>query len=573
VRLGDAKVRAVDWIGDQQILLITSQTENLGYQFTTDKVEMFIGRIIPVAEGAKGGVVFDSSRKLVDAVVGEYGIRQIDGRWYGYFGAIELEQQARGGYAFAHGRPYLYRVDFQDLSVKRIANAAGAGNDNDWLVDSQGNVAATFNINDGSGAWTIDGPSGNTIASGTNSSGRIGLVGLGYDGQSVLFSERNDDISRMFEIPLAGGEPVPFLADVDIDDLYFDELTGHLLGYLEGSPKQRPVFAKPKQQRIANNVLKAFAGLDASLIDWSSSFGQFVTRTDGSRDSGTWFSVDVVGGRAGPIAYERKSIEPHHVGPISTFAYTASDGLEMDGILTLPPGREAKNLPVIVMPHGGPNSHDREKFHWRAQAFASRGYAVFQPNFRGSTNRTQSFTRAGDGEWGRKMQTDKSDGLFALAEAGIVDPKRACIVGASYGGYAALAGVTLQQNIYRCAVAVAPVSDIEDIYLHGYRATGRDRTTKVALLDQLGPRESWQAVSPLSHADKASAPIMLIHGRDDVVVPFSHSSKMADKLKDLDKPFEMVELDGEDHWLSLSSTRLQMLEASMRFVQQHNPPD
>ena len=197
---------------------------------------------------------------------------------------------------------------------------------------------------------------------------------------------------------------------------------------------------------------------------------------------------------------------------------------------------------------------------------------MWQPNFRGSTNRDTAFARAGYGEWGRKMQTDISDGLEALAAKGVIDMDRACIVGASYGGYAALAGVTVQQDIYRCAVAVAPVSDIQAMYSEDVRTSGGARVTKSALLDQLGPRDRWDAVSPRLLADRADAPIMLIHGRDDTVVPYSHSSQMADKLKDAGKPYELVELEGEDHWLSLSATRLKMLESAVNFVEKHNPP-
>ena len=237
-------------------------------------------------------------------------------------------------------------------------------------------------------------------------------------------------------------------------------------------------------------------------------------------------------------------------------------------------GLEAGAIPpLVVMPHGGPEMRDTLTFDGHAQLLASHGYAVFQPNFRGSTNRDDAFKLAGYGEWGRKMQTDISDGLAALADAGIVDPQRACIVGASYGGYAALAGVTLQQGLYRCAVAVAPVSDIRAMYNEDYRESGDRRITKEALLQQLGPRDRWDDVSPRRNADRADAPILLIHGREDTVVPYSHSTQMADKLKDNGKPYELVSLDGEDHWLSLSATRQQMLEATMRFVQEHNPAD
>lgn len=225
-----------------------------------------------------------------------------------------------------------------------------------------------------------------------------------------------------------------------------------------------------------------------------------------------------------------------------------------------------------MLPHGGPHAQDRAEFDWWAQAFASRGYAVFQPNFRGSTNRDDAFRRAGYGEWGGKMQSDVSDGLAALAAKGVVDPKRACIAGASYGGYAALAGVTLQQGLYRCAVSVNGVSDLGDLYQEDYRDSGEAPVSKRALLEQLGPRHVWPSRSPRRQAAKADAPVLLIHGKDDTVVPYSHTSRMADALRDAGKPVEVVTLAGEDHWLSRAATRGQMLSEAVAFVEKHNPP-
>jgi len=345
------------------------------------------------------------------------------------------------------------------------------------------------------------------------------------------------------------------------------------MGYIEGGASARPVFAKESHSQAARKTFAAFKDYEISMRGWTDDLSNVIVRISGNQESGSWFTVDLNNLSANALAYERPAIGPEQVGAISTVKYAAREGLELDGILTLPPGTEPKNLPLVMMPHGGPHSYDSPAFDWWAQAFASRGYAVFQPNFRGSTHKTQEFRTAGYGEWGGKMQSDKTDGLLALAEKGIIDPERACIVGASYDGYAALAGVTLEQGVYRCAVAVAPVSDIDDMYKQDYRASARDQTTKNSLLLQLGPRGSWKAVSPLRHAEKADAPVLLIHGKDDVVVPYSHSVKMADKLKDHGKEYEMVTLEGEDHWLSLSDTRKQMLEASVAFVQKHNPAD
>ena len=318
-------------------------------------------------------------------------------------------------------------------------------------------------------------------------------------------------------------------------------------------------------------IRAAFRDYEMDMIEFTPDLDKAIVRTSGNGDSGSWFIVDVANLRAKPIGFERYPIGPEQVGPISTVQYTAADGMELDGILTLPPTREAKNLPLVMLPHGGPGSEDRPEFDWWAQAFASRGYAVFQPNFRGSTNRDGAFRRAGYGEWGGKMQTDLSDGISALVDKGIVDPKRACIVGASYGGYAALAGVTIQNGIYRCAVSVAGVSDLVNLYEEDYRESGETRMSKTRLLEQLGPRDRWKDISPRRLASRADAPVLLIHGRDDTVVPYSHTTRMADALKDAGKPYEVVTLDGEDHWLSRAKTRQQMLEAAVAFVEKHNP--
>jgi dipeptidyl aminopeptidase/acylaminoacyl peptidase len=226
------------------------------------------------------------------------------------------------------------------------------------------------------------------------------------------------------------------------------------------------------------------------------------------------------------------------------------------------------------MPHGGPASADTERFDWWAQALADQGYAVLQPNYRGS-NVTLKLMEAGYGEWGRKMQTDLSDGVQYLAKEGVIDPSRVCIVGASYGGYAALAGVTLQSGIYRCSVSVAGISDLprmrswtKDNQL-GMAARYWDRFWGVAEHD----KEGLKVISPIEHVQAVTAPILLIHGRDDTVVPFEQSEVMLSALKRAGKPVEMVTLKHEDHWLSSSETRLQMLEATVAFLRAHNPPD
>jgi dipeptidyl aminopeptidase/acylaminoacyl peptidase len=333
------------------------------------------------------------------------------------------------------------------------------------------------------------------------------------------------------------------------------------------------VLFDPARQFAVTKVHSAFPNLHVSLIDWTPDLSHLIVKTSGTDDSGTYYAVDINAMSAKAVGYERLAIAPEQVGPVSTIEYKAADGLEIEGILTLPPGREPKNLPVVMLPHGGPYAHDIADFDWWAQAFASRGYAVLQPNFRGSTNRDAAFRNAAHNEWGRKMETDISDGLAELARRGIVDPKRACIMGASYGGYAALAGVTLQHGIYRCAVSDAGVSDLRMMYQYDVPVGVTSEVSHASMRDFLGDPSTYDARSPRMHAAEADAPVLLTQGKDDTVVPFEQSQVMYDALKAAGKPVEMVVMAGEDHWLSTGATRLQMLTAALAFVEKYNPPD
>ena len=173
------------------------------------------------------------------------------------------------------------------------------------------------------------------------------------------------------------------------------------------------------------------------------------------------------------------------------------------------------------------------------------------------------------------MQTDLSDGVRYLAQQGIIDPKRVCIVGASYGGYAALAGVTLGSDVYRCAVSVAGISDLRRFRRWiGDRFDWLDQRywdRFIGTSDKNDP--ALAAISPIEHVNAVTAPVLLIHGRDDTVVPFEQSDVMESALKHAGKSVELVTMKHEDHWLSHGETRLQMLEACVAFLKANNPPN
>jgi dipeptidyl aminopeptidase/acylaminoacyl peptidase len=288
--------------------------------------------------------------------------------------------------------------------------------------------------------------------------------------------------------------------------------------------------------------------------------------------------IDLNTEKATDLGPAYRGIDASDVARVKFIHYLAGDGTSIPAYLTLPNGRAAAHLPLVVFPHGGPLAEDSPGFDWWAQAMASRGYAVLQPEFRGSDGYGWSHAVAGFGQWGRKMQTDLSDGVRFLASEHIVDPKRVCIVGGSYGGYTALAGPTLDRGVYRCAVSVAGISDPRAFLRWIEHREAKSDSLPIRFWTRFmgvenGDDPKLSEISPLSHADNADAPILLIHGSDDTVVPIEQSEAMADALKAAGKPVEFVKLKSEDHWLSRSETREQMLTATVEFLERNNPPN
>ena len=570
------KVFGMHWAGDSHVLLRISQTEDLPPFWSADQAETSQMLIVDINSDERAQRVFENEREIADLLNGFYGLRKVDGRWKGYFGGLERSRRMDGQYVFAGRGSALYEVDIADNKARRAAVAPAAGKSRRWLVDANGDDAAILEQGYESSQWEIFNGSGKTLAKGSMDIPRVWLRSFDHTGTKLIYGmeDRATGRSRYFEVPLDGSAaPVEILQGKNIRRFFTDPVTGRMLGYLEDGSGSTPVFAEAANAQTVHDIFNAFDDATVNLVEWTPDFSNHLVRTNGSQNAGSWYHVNLEEGEARLFGTERPLIAPSQVGPVSSFSYLARDGMILDGVLTLPPHREPKNLPVIILPHGGPHAHDEVQFDWWAQAFASRGYAVLQPNFRGSTNRDEAFRRAGYGEWGAKMQTDKTDGLNALAEQGIVDPSRACIVGASYGGYAALAGVTIEQGIYRCAVAVAPVTDIQLTINTDYSESGRNSIVARVLKEQFGNDVDYDAISPRKLAYKADAPILLIHGREDTVVEYRQSKVMADELKKAGKPFKLVTLDEADHWLTRSSSRLAMLTEAVAFVKEHNPPD
>ncbi len=210
-------------------------------------------------------------------------------------------------------------------------------------------------------------------------------------------------------------------------------------------------------------------------------------------------------------------------------------------------------------------------FNWWAQFMANRGYAVLQPNHRGSSGYGANFAAAGFHQWGLKMQDDITDGVKKLIADGIADPKRICIVGASYGGYAALAGATFSPNLYACAVSFAGISDLPMLLDDAEDEFGVHSSMMSYLNSRVGNERDdiarLKATSPALHAEQVRCPILLMHGASDFTVRIDQSKEMYDRLRSAGKPVEFIRFEGdEDHYFERAETRIRMLTEIEKFL-------
>lgn len=585
VGVGSAKVRNLDWIGETKILITTTKTESVP-QIGLSHVELPTGQIydpaknklIPILSNVRGDV-----------------LNTRGGLFQGMFSDAHVVDLPDGPAVFVRAfnfdtpeRLDLYRIDL-DSGRARLAEVMGDDVE-DFVLDPSGQSVARGEYDSVFKVWSLQLRGDGGFRETWKTSAPIEtptLLGLGLNGDSVIVSADRADMAqpgpkgpKLFDVNLATRVWRPVRFDFEPDVILFHPATYRLIGATHDGDNGRVyAFADSAARSLWTNIQAAFAGRAPEIVSQSDDLRKAVVFTERGQDSGSYFVVDLDAGKLSSAGGAYADITPDRVAPVRSIRYAAADGLEIPGYLTMPPGKkDARGLPLVVLPHGGPESHDGRWFDWWSQALASRGYAVLQPNFQGSTGYDVAFTEAGYGEWGRKMQTDLSDGVRYLAEQGVIDPKRVCIVGASYGGYAALAGITLDRGVYRCAVSVAGVSDlrvmVEDHASSGVRRENRSTRywNRFMGADRVGDT-SLDERSPARLAAQVDAPVLLIHGRDDTVVPIDQSRRMVDALKKAGKPVEFIELNGEDHWLSRSDTRLRMLTETVRFPQAHNPPN
>jgi dipeptidyl aminopeptidase/acylaminoacyl peptidase len=573
---GAINLRGLTWVGDDHLILTSSTvTQGIGAipseQFFATHVDLRKGRMTVLMEKVRDAPPKDPKVHLLNALGGEPQVRKKEGKPALFvYGAYQ--QGGAGGLG-------VFWIDLDNNEAK-LFESEGTGVC-DLLMGVDGHAVALEDCNDRESLWTLkvksSGGIWRTAQRITESIDGPRLIGVDAKGDAALVEFGEDAGGHNWRrLNLATGAWGDSIVVPDGHAALIDNTTGRIIGEQALVGDTSTLDLDDAAHAAAwRGVLKAFPGDIVSLVSWSEDWKKLVVRVDSAELGPAYSLVDLATGDASWLGSEYVGLKAQDISPVKAIRYKAADGVEITGYLTLPRGREPKGLPLVVLPHGGPQTRDTPGFDWWAQALASRGYAVLQPNFRGSTGFGWTFQSAGFGQWGRKMQTDLSDGVRYLAAGGIVDPARVCIVGSSYGGYAALAGAALDHGVYRCAVSYAGVSDLKAKFADSRLRFGDFnfrywlRYMGASSLDDPLLRQ----YSPADQASGVDIPVMLIHGRDDTVVPISQSRRMAEALRAAGKPVELIEMPGEDHGLSRQATRVQMLKATVAFLEKHNPPN
>ena len=465
----------------------------------------------------------------------------------------------------------VYAVDTRTGTGKLIEQ--GTQFTDQWVIDPDGDAVARSEFDPRGNVFRIlvkRGLSWHEILHQENQ-GKFELSGLTADGTAIVALGPSDHgRAKLLALPLDGSAPRVMLEDaqLEVDAVQNDRLSRIPVAAILGGPDPQYRFFDPADQKRADGVARAFPGRRVSIYSESQDKQRVVAYVAGPATPPAFYLVDFKSHRADLIGEEYPALTGAHLGESRAISYKARDGLEIPAYLTLPPGSAVKNMPLVVLPHGGPEARDTPRFDWWAQFLATRGYAVLQPQFRGSSGFGNEFRLAGRRQWGGLMQDDITDGVTFLIQQGIADPHRLCIVGASYGGYAALAGAAFTPDLYACAVSINGVSNLPQMQHWVQVRSGSESDTVGYWRDSIGPHLDPKviAASPVNAVDRIHVPIMLMVSSDDTVVPQSQSEQMARALQQSGKSVSVVTLQGDDHWLSHSETRVRMLKELDTFL-------
>ncbi len=467
-------------------------------------------------------------------------------------------------------------VDTSTLSHRGVE--APRLNVDDYITDGLGHVRVIATLSSGSGGYIgstetygyrkPDERSFTTFASkqiGVETNRGLNPVAVDPKTNMLYALDDQDGRRALVRIALDGTktrEVVVARPDVDVDDVIRIGRQQRVVGATWVTEKREAKYFDAELDALTRSLAKALPKQpQVSFIDASADEKQLLLRAGADIDPGGYYLFDKADHHLEEVMPSRPRLEGVTLATVKPITFKAADGTTIPGYLTLPPGSTGKNLPAIVMPHGGPAARDEWGFDWLAQFFAAKGYAVLQPNFRGSAGYGDAwFQKNGFQSW-RTAIGDVDDGGRWLLSQGIAAPGKLAIVGWSYGGYAALQSSVLDSDVFKAIIAIAPVTDLEQL-----RNESRFFTNFPLVDRQIGSGPHVRVGSPAKNVDKIKAPVLMFHGDLDRNVNIEQSRLMEGRLKGAGKSVELVEYKGLDHQLDDSAVRAEMLDKSDAFL-------
>lgn len=390
------------------------------------------------------------------------------------------------------------------------------------------------------------------------------------DGTNAIVTANPDGYEAVYNFNLASfelGTKIFGVPGYDVDFISAGPDYSSLAGVGYTDQRFHMHWLDPRMASIQSAIDAAVPGRTATLVSMNADRTKFIVHVGSASNPGAYYYLDsATDGVLHLIGRVNEALGRQPLSTVRTIRYRARDGVEIEAVLTLPSGRAATNLPLIMLPHGGPFARDNESWDWWVQFLADRGYAVLQPNYRGSSGYGLAFYERSLGQWGLAMQDDLDDGVAWAVDQGIADRGRVCIAGASYGGYAAMRAAQRGGGIYRCAISYAGVSDLaamlryDNFFLS--EVGGRLRREEIP---------NVRDVSPIRSPESFSMPVLLMHGDKDLRVPVDQSRSMASALRGAGRQVHYVEQREGDHHFSRQEHRLQFLQEMETFLDAHNP--
>lgn len=389
------------------------------------------------------------------------------------------------------------------------------------------------------------------------------------DAIAYLQVEEQSGPDAIVALELATGKRTRVLRDDDVDParIIYRNGTHVPIGayFNDGRPRSEFFDSQAPEARLQKSLEGAFAGNGVKITSQTSDGGVALVQVDSATNPGDFYLFDTKAKKAEHLLARRQWFDPDKQSPVEPVQFAARDGLVIHGYLTVPVGSAGKNLPMVVMLHGGPfGVRDEWTFDDDVQMLADAGYAVLQVNYRGSGGYGVAFTSAGAREWGGKMQDDVTDATRWAIAQGVADKGRICLYGGSYGAYASLMGVAKEPELYKCAAGYVGVYDLPTMHTQGdIQERGSGETY---INEWIGKRDSLGAVSPNRMADRIKVPVFLAAGGEDQRAPITHSRMMEQALRKAGVPVETLYYDDEGHGFYLEAHRKEFYTRLLAFL-------